>query len=261
MKAIEIYQVDAFSDKAFGGNPAAVCILKEWLEDSVLQNIAQEFNLSETAFLVKEEGTFKLRWFTPKAEVRMCGHATLATGHIALTVLFKDQDKIEFETLSGKLSVTKIAEGKYELELPADNVEAVFYEDGLENLNVDYKSVFQGQDDFLMILDSEEQVIRARPDFKAVSRLEKRGLIITAKGSESDFVSRCFYPALGIDEDPVTGSAHTLLTPYWSSRLGKDELKAIQLSERKGHLTCKIKDDKVILSGSAKTVISGTLYL
>ena len=261
MKAIEIYQVDAFSDKAFGGNPAAVCILEDWLEDKILQNIAQEFNLSETAFLVEKDNSFKLRWFTPKAEVRMCGHATLATGHIALTKLFKEKKYIEFSTLSGNLSVTKLDEANYELELPADKVEAVFYEDGLENLNVDYKSVFQGQDDFLMILDSEEQVLRARPDFKAISRLEKRGLIITAKGTEADFVSRCFYPALGIDEDPVTGSAHTLLTPYWSSRLGKNKLKAIQLSERKGYLTCKIKDDKVILSGSAKTVISGTLYL
>lgn len=261
MKAIDIYQVDAFSDKAFGGNPAAVCILKEWLEDTVLQNIAQEFNLSETAFMVEKDGAFKLRWFTPKAEVRMCGHATLATGHIVLTKLFKDHQSIEFSTLSGNLLVRKIEDGQYEMELPADNVEAVFYEDGLENLNIEYKSVFQGQDDFLMILESEEEVIKAKPDFKAVRRLEKRGLIITAKGTEVDFVSRCFYPALGIDEDPVTGSAHTLLTPYWSSRMGKDVLSATQLSERKGHLSCKIKGDKVILSGSAKTVISGTLYL
>lgn len=261
MKAIDIYQVDAFSAKAFGGNPAAICLLDNWLEDDILQNIASEFNLSETAFMVEVGNTFHLRWFTPKAEVRMCGHATLATGHIVLTKLFKDRTDVEFSTKSGILRVEKLSDGGYKLVLPTDTVEAVFYEDGLDNLNIVYNSVFQGADDFLMILESEEKVIRTRPDFKAISRLEKRGLIITAKGNEADFVSRCFYPALGIDEDPVTGSAHTLLTPYWSSRLGKNELKAIQLSERKGHLTCKMQDDKVILSGFAKTVISGTLYL
>ena len=258
---ITIYQVDAFSDKAFGGNPAAVCVLDKWISDELMQNIAAEINLSETAFFVVEEECYKLRWFTPVAEVNMCGHATLAAGHIIITELDRSLNEVEFETASGALTVTKISEGNYKLSLPADEVLAVFYEDGLDKLNIDYESVFQGKDDYLMILKNETEVIRARPDFNKIAKLDLRGLIITAKGDSADFVSRCFYPALGIDEDPVTGSAHTLLTPYWSRRLSKNNLEAIQLSKRRGHLTCQLKGERVNISAPAKTIIKGSLYL
>lgn len=258
---ITLYQVDAFSAKAFGGNPAAVCILDTWLTDELMQNIAEEINLSETAFCVKEDDQYKLRWFTPKAEVRMCGHATLATGHILITELNEPSTEIVFHTASGELTLSKISENYYKLGLPTDEVMVVFYEDGLDKLNIDYVSVFEGTDDYLMILKDEQEVARARPDFKAISKLDKRGLIITAKGDEADFVSRCFYPALGIDEDPVTGSAHTLLTPYWSRRLSKNDLLARQLSKRGGELTCQLKGERVNIFASAKTIIKGSLYL
>ena len=259
---ITIYQVDAFSDKAFGGNPAAVCVLDKWISDELMQNIAAEINLSETAFFVLEGETYKLRWFTPRAEVRMCGHATLAAGHVIITEIDPSLEEVAFDTASGVLTVTKLPEkDNYKLSLPADEVLAVFYEDGLDKLNVDYDSVFQGKDDYLMILKNETEVKRAKPDLKKVAKLDLRGLIITAKGDNCDFVSRCFYPALGIDEDPVTGSAHTLLMPYWSRRLNKNDLKAIQLSERQGHLTCQLKSERVNISAPAKTIIKGTLYL
>lgn len=258
---ITLYQVDAFSDKAFGGNPAAVCVLDKWISDELMQNIAAEINLSETAFFVLEGETYKIRWFTPRAEVRMCGHATLAAGHIIITEIDNTLTEVAFDTASGTLTVSKISEGNYKLSLPADEVLAVFYEDGLDKLNIDYDSVFQGKDDYLMILKNEAEVVKARPDFKKIAKLDLRGLIITAKGDNSDFVSRCFYPALGIDEDPVTGSAHTLLMPYWSRRLNKNNLKAIQLSKRQGHLTCHLKNERVNISAPAKTIIKGTLYL
>jgi len=258
---ITIYQVDAFSDKPFGGNPAAVCVLDSWLSDHMMQDIAGELNLSETAFCVKEEDQYHLRWFTPVDEVRMCGHATLATGHIFFTELDYKEDSISFQTKSGELTVAKLSEGHYKMTLPTDEVLVVFYEDGLDKLNIDYESVFVGKDDYLMILKDESEVLKARPDFKAISKLDKRGVIITAKGDEADFVSRCFYPALGIDEDPVTGSAHTLLTPYWSRRLSKNDLHAKQLSKRGGELTCQLKGEKVNISASARTIIKGSLYL
>ena len=256
-----LYQVDAFSDKPFGGNPAAVCVLDEWLSDELMQNIAAEMNLSETAFCVKNEDKYHLRWFTPKAEVDMCGHATLATGHIYFTELNYKQESISFETKSGPLQVAKISAGQYKLSLPTDEVMVVFYEDGLDKLNIEYESVFEGKDDYLMILKNETEVIKTRPDFKAIGKLDKRGVIITAKGDNSDFVSRCFYPAYGIDEDPVTGSAHTLLTPYWSRRLSKNDLHAKQLSERGGEMTCQLKGERVNISASAITIIKGSLYL
>jgi len=258
---ITIYQVDAFSDKPFGGNPAAVCVLDSWLSDHMMQDIAGELNLSETAFCVKEEDQYHLRWFTPVDEVRMCGHATLATGHIFFTELDYNEDSISFQTKSGELTVAKLSEGHYKMTLPTDEVLVVFYEDGLDKLNIDYESVFEGKDDYLMILKDESEVLKARPDFKAISKLDKRGVIITAKGDEADFVSRCFYPALGIDEDPVTGSAHTLLTPYWSRRLSKNDLHAKQLSKRGGELTCQLKGEKVNISASARTIIKASLYL
>ncbi len=258
---ITLYQVDAFSDKAFGGNPAAVCILKNWLSDELMQNIAEELNLSETAFCVYENNQYNLRWFTPVSEVRMCGHATLATGHIIISDLDHSIKTISFHTASGELVVEKLEENYYKLSLPADEVMAVFYEDGLNKLNIDYESVFEGKDDYLMILKDEEEVIKTKPDFKAIGKLDKRGVIITAKGNEADFVSRCFYPAYGIDEDPVTGSAHTLLTPYWSRRLSKNNLFARQLSKRGGEMTCQLKGEIVNISAHARTIIKGSLYL
>ena len=258
---ITLYQVDSFSEKAFGGNPAAVCVLDKWISDELMQSIAAELNLSETAFFVQEEDNYKLRWFTPLAEVDMCGHATLAAGHILITEIDPSQTSIAFDTRSGILTVDKISEGNYKLSLPEDEVLAVFYEDGLDKLNIEYDSVFQGKDDYLFILKDEKAVINTRPDLTKIARLDLRGVIITAKGDHSDFVSRCFYPALGIDEDPVTGSAHTLLMPYWSRRLSKNDLTAIQLSKRQGHLICQLKNGRVNITAPAKTIIKGTMYL
>ena len=258
---LTLYQVDAFSDKAFGGNPAAVCVLDSWLSDELMQNIAAELNLSETAFCVKEDDQYHLRWFTPVSEVRMCGHATLATGHIFFTELNYPEEIISFKTQTCELTVAKISDGRYKLTLPSDEVMVVFYEDGLDKLNIEYESVFEGKDDYLMILKDENEVVKTKPDFKAISKLDERGVIITARGDEADFVSRCFYPAYGIDEDPVTGSAHSLLTPYWSRRLSKNDLIAKQLSKRGGELTCQLKGEKVNISASARTIIKGSLYL
>ncbi len=257
----QIYQVDAFADKAFGGNPAAVCLLNEWIEEDTMQNIASEINLSETAFLVEDDGAYKLRWFTPVKEVRLCGHATLATAHVLFHHLQVEKDQLEFETLSGTLVVQKIDDGQYKMDLPSDNPEVLFFDDAINNIGLEAKSIFEGKDDYLIILKDQEAVEEAEPDLEAIKKLNKRGVIISAKGDETDFVSRCFYPAYGIDEDPVTGSAHTLLTPYWANRLGKIELEAEQLSQRKGKLRCRLNGDMISLFGNAVTVIQGNLCI
>ncbi len=256
-----IYQVDAFTSQLFAGNPAAVIPLKEWLPDAIMQQIAAENNLSETAFFTKEEEGYRLRWFTPTTEVELCGHATLASAHVLFEEMDYNKNEIIFKTRSGLLTVAKTA-GALSMNFPADEMEAVegpavlFQALGLQRVDEVYKS-----DDYMIVLSSEEEVANVQPDFRILYDVDARGVIVTAPGKTVDFVSRFFAPQSGVNEDPVTGSAHTKSAPYWSKRLGKKELKAQQISERGGHLTCIIKDDRVEIKGQTVTYLRGEIEL
>lgn len=258
---IPIYQVDAFTDHVFGGNPAAVCPLKNWLTDEEMQLIAKENNLSETAFFVKKGDGFELRWFTPAAEVDLCGHATLATAHTLFEELGYDGEEIYFESRSGRLTVKKEGD-RLLMDFPSDKMNQIeapavlFKALGIPPTNQVYKS-----DDYMIILDSEEEVANVQPDFKMLKEVEARGIIVTAAGKEVDFVSRFFAPLHNIDEDPVTGSAHTKLTPYWAMRFGKTEMEAHQISERGGVLTVRDKQSRVEILGKAVTYLKGEIQI
>lgn len=259
---IPIYQVDAFTDSPFGGNPAAICPLDQWLSDALMQSIAAENNLSETAFFVPYgNGDYHLRWFTPVTEVNLCGHATLATAHVLFQHLGYSEPQIRFFSRSGWLSVSR--EGShYVLDFPADVLQAAEAPPALlEGLGIAPVQVFKGREDFLAILETEKQVADLQPDFSKLSQLEGRGLIVSAPGQEVDFVSRCFFPNFGIDEDPVTGSAHTTLTPYWAKRLGKNHLHARQISKRLGVLTCTLKGERVEIAGQGVTFLVGNILV
>jgi PhzF family phenazine biosynthesis protein len=257
---LQIYKVDAFTDKVFGGNPAAVCPLDEWLTDTEMQNIAAENNLAETAFFTKKKNDFEIRWFTPAVEVDLCGHATLATAHVLFNHLnYAEKQIIFFSHHSGELRVTKNEE-LLTLDFPTDDLEkiemplfisACFQTEPIE--------AYKGKTDLMFVFDSETEIKNIQPDFKLINELGGRGVIVTAKGDQVDFVSRFFAPQSGIDEDPVTGSAHTTLTPYWYKRLGKDTLTAIQLSSRKGHLQCRFMGERVQISGNAVTYLKGEI--
>ena len=231
-----------------------------------MQCIAAENNLSETAFVVvRGEGKFAIRWFTPTAEVRLCGHATLAAAHVMHRSSGGRFDKMTFKTTgAGTLTVKSIGAGRYQMSLPSDPPRKIrkskHWRDILGEKRIE--AAYRGKDDALVILQSEKQIMKLAPDFKALAKLTNyRGLIVTAPGKKHDFVSRCFFPQTGIDEDPVTGSAHTLLTPYWSARLGKKKLTARQLSERGGDLSCQLRGKRVRLTGHAITYLSGQLLL
>ncbi len=256
-----IYQADAFTDQVFGGNPAAVIPLEEWVEDDLMQKIALENNLSETAFLTPFEDGFQLRWFTPTAEVDLCGHATLASAHILYEHLEYTGEVIKFFTKSGLLKVFKSDLG-YCMDFPADSPQEIkpppSLIKGLQRLP---QLVLKGTADFMVVFKNQQEIENLTPDFKELLNLDTRGVITTAPGDTVDFVSRCFYPNVGIDEDPVTGSAHTLMTPYWASRLNKQELSAIQLSNRKGYLQCSLKGDRVELKGNAVTYMKGKIKI
>jgi PhzF family phenazine biosynthesis protein len=258
---LKVYQVDAFASQVFKGNPAAVCPLTEWLPDSVMQNIAMENNLSETAFYVKEKEGFRIRWFTPAVEVDLCGHATLATAFVLFNHEGHSENKIVFNSRSGLLTVTKSG-NQLTLDFPTDTLTAV---DALieleEGLGVKSKATFKGKTDYLVVLENEAQIQQLQPDFKKIAQVKARGVIVTAPGERVDFVSRFFGPQSGVDEDPVTGSAHTTLTPYWASVLNKNEFTARQLSARGGELTCHLKGNRVEISGEARLFLKGTLYI
>jgi len=259
---IPIYQVDAFAKNAFEGNPAAVCPLSEWLDDDTLQNIASENNLSETAFIVETSEGYNIRWFTPDGEVRFCGHATLATAHVYFEHLGYDKSKITFESQSGPLTVER-ADDAYKMDFPADELEEVDLPEILKAaLDIEDSQCFIGRDDLMIVLNSQQELIDLKPDFRMLKEADARGVIVTSKSDDNyDFVSRCFYPSYGIDEDPVTGSAHTTLTPYWSLRLDKQVLKARQLSKRGGDVECHDKGERVELTGSAVTFMKGEITL
>ena len=261
VKTFEFIQVDAFTDRIFGGNPAAVVLLDSWLEDSIMQDIAMENNLSETAFLVKERETYRIRWFTPAVEVALCGHATLASAHVLFNHYGYEGERIEFDSLSGPLGVSKVNDYLV-LDFPCDKIEKVDEVSQLERcLNTPVEEVYKGKTDYLCILENEALVRDCEPDMQAIRSLKARGIIISAEGSTVDFVSRFFGPASGVDEDPVTGSAHTSLTPYWSKRLSKNTLTAKQISSRGGDLKCTMDGVRVKLFGQAKTYAKGVFYL
>ncbi|GAB6282279.1 MAG: PhzF family phenazine biosynthesis protein [Ignavibacterium sp.] len=257
---IPIYQVDAFAEKLFEGNPAAVCPLENWLEDNMLQSIAAENNLSETAFFVKENNHFNLRWFTPKTEVDLCGHATLASAFVIFNLLNFDEDEINFQTKSGLLKVYKKDE-LITLNFPSFNLENTEAPKNLINaIGKKPQETFFGKDYFL-VYEKEEDIISINPKISELKKINSQGFIITAEGRDCDFVSRYFAPSVGIDEDPVTGSIHTVLIPFWSKRLNKNEMIAKQLSRRKGKLYCKDLGNRVEIAGKAILYLKGELEI
>ncbi|MBL7473328.1 PhzF family phenazine biosynthesis protein [Robertkochia sediminum] len=259
---LKIYQVDAFSKEAFSGNPAAVCPLKNWLEDDLLQKIAAENNLSETAFYIPREDHYELRWFTPTTEVDLCGHATLATAHVLFEKEGHEGELINFYSpRSGDLQVQKHG-NKLSLNFPADPVTAIAVSKDIQRaFSIPPAGAFRGKTDILLVYHSEEDIKNLEADIPAVNLLDARGVIVTARGNQVDFVSRFFAPQAGVDEDPVTGSAHTTLTPYWSKVLDKKILEARQLSLRKGYLHCEDRGERVIISGEARLYLEGKIYI
>ncbi|MBY0434957.1 MAG: PhzF family phenazine biosynthesis protein [Cyclobacteriaceae bacterium] len=258
---LKIYQIDAFADKVFTGNPAAVCPLQEWLPDHVMQNITMENCLAETAFYVNEKEGLRIRWFTPTVEVDLCGHATLATAFVLFNHENFQGNKITFNSRSGPLTVVKSGD-TLTLNFPVDSLREVNSIPLLEEgLGVKSLKTFKGKTDYMLVYESEDQVRNMRPDFKLVGKVEARGIIVTAKGNQVDFVSRFFGPQSGMDEDPVTGSAHTSLTPYWAKVLNKTEFSALQLSSRVGKLKCKLMGDRVEISGTAKLYLIGKIFI
>ena len=259
---IPIYQADAFTDKLFGGNPAAVCPLDEWLPDTTMQKIALENNLAETAFFVKNEHGYLLRWFTPELEIDLCGHATLASAHILFTALGHAQDTIHFDTLKAGTLIVKREGDKYSMDFPSRPPFAADKPEGLiEALGGKSPKEILRSRDYFLVYESEDDIINMQPDHSALAKIDTLGVIVTAPGKGVDFVSRFFAPAAGVPEDPVTGSAHCNLIPYWASKLGKNTLHAHQVSARKGELWCEMKGDRVIMAGKAVTYLKGTIEI
>jgi len=266
MQNFPLYQVDAFTEHLFSGNPAAVVPVPEFPKEELMQHIAAENNLSETAFVViRGRGKFDIRWFTPTMEVRLCGHATLASAHILYHSGGQSQEKMRFKTReAGTITVSPNEDGSYSMDFPVDTPVKVRPPKGLKGIlgGVSPVEVHAGTDDLLVVLKSQQQVESLKPNLPMLAALKKyRGLLVTAPGKKHDFVSRGFFPAYGIDEDPVTGSAHTVLTPYWARKLGKKKLTARQVSARGGELLCQLKGKKVRLTGWAVTYLSGQVLL
>lgn len=259
---IPFYQVDAFSRKVFGGNPAAVCLLESWLDATLLQSIAAENNLSETAFLVPtSKGRYDLRWFTPTVEIDLCGHATLASAFVIFSVIDDSLSSVDFQTASGLLSVTKSGE-LLSMDFPSRKPEPAEQSPLISKaLGEEPLQVLKSRD--LLVVFEDEAVVRdMNPDFDTLKLIrDSFGVIVTARGEKSDFVSRFFAPNAGIPEDPVTGSAHCTLIPYWASRLKKNQLHAFQLSKRGGELFCENAGEHVKISGTAVLYAKGELYL
>jgi PhzF family phenazine biosynthesis protein len=261
-KKIPLYQVDAFTDKLFHGNPAAVCITDQWLDDSIMQNIAAENNLAETAFVIPNGNDYGLRWFTPETEVDLCGHATLAAGFVLFKFYFVAGESIHFHSKnSGILNVMR--NGNFlTLDFPADDIYPVDPTPVLlKAFNVKPLETWKGKTDYMLVFASQEEIEMMKPDMNLLDKVPARGIIVTAPGKETDFVSRFFGPQCGVPEDPVTGSAHTSLTPYWAKKLNKTELTARQLSKRKGNLKCKVNGERIEITGQARLYLAGEILL
>lgn len=258
----KIYQVDAFTERVFGGNPAAVCPLDRWLADELMQQIAMENNLAETVFFVKKGSQFEIRWFTPTVEVDLCGHATLAAAYVLFFCEGYSGNTIEFfSPRSGMLMVEK-EETFLTLNFPVDEVEEVeISKELVACFDFTPRAAYKGKTDYMLVFDREEDIRSMVPYLERIAQLPSRGLMITAPGKEVDFVSRFFGPQSGINEDPVTGSAHTTLIPYWAARLEKNELTAMQLSARTGFLKCEYLQGRVAISGQGKLYLIGEIML
>jgi len=257
---LQIYQADAFAARPFTGNPAAVCPLEAWLPDAVMQAVATENNLSETAFLVKNGEDYDLRWFTPAYEVDLCGHATLASAYVVTSYLEPHRQEVRFHTRSGPLTVTRDGE-LFIMDFPTQPIERI--EDvaaTAEALRATPLEVWSGMD-LMAVFASQAQIEALAPSMDKVAALPLRGMIVTAPGEDCDFVSRFFGPAAGIPEDPVTGSAHCALTPYWAERLGKNRLRARQLSRRGGELQVEDRGDRVLIAGQVSLYMEGRIRL
>jgi len=257
---IPFYQIDAFASRAFAGNPAGVCLLDEWLSDGILQSIAAENNLPETAFLVKHGTHYDLRWFSPEVEIDLCGHATLASGHVIFEYVGHDSNRIVFMSKSGELSVEK-KDSLLFLDFPSRKPERYAPPEGVDKIFGHSPSQVLSSRDLLLVFDDESIIRDLTPDFNAIAQLDHFAVIATAPGKNSDFVSRFFAPGAGIPEDPVTGSAHCTLIPYWSERLDKTELHAFQLSKRGGELFCIDRGDRVSIGGKAVIYMSGIIEI
>ena len=257
---LEFRQVDAFSDRPFSGNPAMVYRLDTWLGDELMQKIAAEHNLAETAFLVREGPVWHIRWFTPTTEVPLCGHATLASAYVLFEIYKEPVERLDFICKSGPLSVSREGERLW-LDFPAIMPTEVDVTLDIERALGAKAIDVLGSTELFVVLESEQAVLECRPDMAALAKLPWPGAIVTAKGSQHDFVSRYFAPAIGLNEDPVTGSTHCSLIPYWSKRLGKSSLTACQRSARGGELFCRLEGDRVSIGGNATLVASGTLML
>ena len=257
---LEFHQIDAFTDRPFRGNPAVVYRLDTWLEDELMQRIAAEHNQAETAFTVREGSGWRIRWFTPAWEVPLCGHATLATAHALFELYGEAGERLEFSCLSGDLSVGREA-GRLVLDFPAMGLEPADMAAEVATILGQPVQAVQVGKELLALLESEQAVRDCQPDLAALAKLPGLGVIVTAAGREHDFVSRYFAPGIGIDEDPVTGSTHCILAPYWAERLGKTELSAYQCSARGGELHCRLQGERVKIAGQAVLVASGKLFL
>ncbi len=257
---LKIYQVDAFADNLFSGNPAAVVPLNFWLFDDTMQSIAEENNLSETAFFVKRKKTYDIRWFTPNGEVKLCGHATLASAYVIFNFIEKTLENIEFSSLSGILNVKR--ENEFiELDFPSQKfIKCQPNRDIADGLGKEPSSLYMGED-YFAIFEKEEDIEEISPNFEILNKLDLRGVVISAESKNYDFVSRAFYPKYGINEDPVTGSAHTMLIAHWSKQLNKNHLKAKQISKRGGILNCTNLGERVQISGKAKLYMIGNIFL
>ena len=257
---IPLYQIDAFASKRFEGNPAAVCPLDKWLPDEIMQSIAAENNLSETAFFVPKGNGFQIRWFTPVSEVDLCGHATLATAYVLFDILAYKKDSIEFDSKSGILVVTKDSE-RLVMDFPAQPPVPC---DMPEEIGKAFKTApieCLKSEDYIVIFEREIDVESADPNFEVLKGLDLRGVIITARSTRYDFVARFFAPRYGVPEDPVTGSAYTQLAPYWASKLGSKKFSVKQMSSRGGELTCEIADDRVFITGRAIKYMEGKIEI
>lgn len=266
--AMRLFQVDAFAERAFTGNPAAVCLIEGDVAADWMQSVAAEMNLSETAFLTRtDDGVYGLRWFTPEAEVDLCGHATLASAHVLWSEKYEVPEPLSFETRSGTLTAVQVGDGLIQLDFPADPPDVSYvggaFTDGLAAaLGAPVVGVHRGRFDLLVEVADAEIVRRLAPDFRALAGFDARGVIVTSAGDglgSADFVSRCFYPAVGIDEDPVTGSAHCTLASFWCVRQGRRSMVGWQASPRGGRVGVELSGDRVLLSGRAVTVLRGEL--
>ena len=260
---LKIFQVDAFTAKIFGGNPAAVCILDNWLETSLMQKIAQENNLAETAFVVQKNTAYELRWFTPEIEVDLCGHATLAAAYVLFNYHGHLENTIRFYShRSGELLVHKANDNYIVMDFPSDHIIAIQGNTEINKaIGLTPERTIKGKADYLLIYNSQEEIEQIEPNFGLLDKLDCRGVIVSAPGNDVDFVSRFFAPKCGIPEDPVTGSAHTTMTPYWAKVFGKTEMSAKQLSKRGGDLICEYLGERVKISGKAVPYLIGEIII